>query len=165
MSSWRTAWRKLTKKAGLPGLRFHDLRHTAITELAESGASEQIIMAIAGHVSRSMLERYSHVRLEAKREALEVISGKKSESYGTNYATNYVEAEPNFDVSSFLPIREGIGACGFEPQTPTVSMKGFMYFDVFRRMPKSQFPSLFKCFGLLSSTFVYTSLPMSGLND
>ncbi len=165
ISSWRTAWRKLTKKAGLPGLRFHDLRHHAITELAESGASEQTIMAIAGHVSRRMLERYSHVRLEAKREALEVLSARKPESYGTNYGTNYVEAEIGSDVSSFLPIKESIGACGFEPQTPTVSMKGFMSFDAFRRTSKSQFPSLFKCFGLPSSIFVYSGLPMSGLND
>jgi integrase len=38
--------------AGLPGFRFHDLRHCAITSLAESGASDSTIMAIAGHVSR-----------------------------------------------------------------------------------------------------------------
>jgi len=35
----------------VPGLRFHDLRHTAITDLAESQTSDQTIMAIAGHVS------------------------------------------------------------------------------------------------------------------
>jgi hypothetical protein len=45
----------------------HDLRHHAITKLAESPeASEQTIMAIAGHVSREMLEHYSYVRQEAK---------------------------------------------------------------------------------------------------
>jgi hypothetical protein len=53
------------------GLRPHDLRHHAITKLAESPeASEQTIMAIAGHVSREMLEHYSHVRQEAKRRAV-----------------------------------------------------------------------------------------------
>jgi len=42
------------------------LRHHAITKLAESPeAGEQTIMAIAGHVSREMLEHYSHVRQEA----------------------------------------------------------------------------------------------------
>jgi integrase len=65
LNSWRTAWRSLTKKAGLPGFRFHDLRHCAITSLAESGAADSTIMAIAGHVSRRMLERYRHVRMEA----------------------------------------------------------------------------------------------------
>jgi integrase len=74
MSTWRTAWRKLTKQAGLAGLRFHDLRHHAITELAESLASDQTIMSIAGHVSPRMLALYSHVRLEAKRKALDALS-------------------------------------------------------------------------------------------
>lgn len=69
---WRTAWRKLTKEAGLEGLRPHDLRHHAITKLAESSeASEQTVMAIAGHVSREMLEHYSHIRQQAKRKAVE----------------------------------------------------------------------------------------------
>src|SRR5271165_3339379 len=67
MKSWRTAWRQLTKAAGIPGLRFHDLRHHAITELAESQASDQTIMSVAGHVSQRMLARYPHVRMEAKR--------------------------------------------------------------------------------------------------
>jgi integrase len=76
--SWRSAWRSLRKAAGLKNLRFHDLRHHAITELAESQASEQTIMAIAGHVSPQMLEHYSHIRLEAKRRALEAISTNAS---------------------------------------------------------------------------------------
>jgi integrase len=69
--AWRTAWRKLTEACGLSGLRPHDLRHHAITRLAESSeASEQTIMAIAGHVSREMLEHYSHIRQDAKRKAV-----------------------------------------------------------------------------------------------
>ena len=58
-------------KSPLAGLRFHDLRHTAITKLAESQASDQTIMAMAGHVSHQMLERYSHIRKAAKRSALD----------------------------------------------------------------------------------------------
>jgi len=42
--------------------RWHDNRHTLVTELAESGAGDEVIMSIAGHVSRAMLSRYSHVR-------------------------------------------------------------------------------------------------------
>ena len=72
--------------------RFHDLRHQAITELAESKASDQTIMEIAGHVSRKMLQHYSHVRMEAKRNALDALSmtpvqtgdsGGKREGYDT----------------------------------------------------------------------------------
>src|SRR5690348_8614545 len=74
LKSWRSAWRTLSRKPGLPGFRFHDLRYRAITQLAENGASDSTIMAIAGHVSRRMLERYSHVRMEGKRKALEVLA-------------------------------------------------------------------------------------------
>jgi integrase len=88
INSWRTAWRSLTKKAGLTGFRFHDLRHCAITSLAESGAADSTIMAIAGHVSRRMLERYSHVRMEAKRTAMEALSeSSKMVGYDTNHDT------------------------------------------------------------------------------
>jgi integrase len=100
---WRTAWRTVTRavecpkcgrlqrptsacenpeckqemkgiKSPLSGLRFHDLRHCAITKLAESQASDQTIMSIAGHVSREMLEHYSHIRMAAKRAALDSIA-------------------------------------------------------------------------------------------
>ncbi len=121
ISSWRTAWRNLTKKAGLPGLRFHDLRHHAITELAESGASDQTIMAIAGHVSRRVLERYSHIRMEAKRVALESLSGRKPEDYDTVNGTVPANIPVYSDLSSLESEKERIGAHGFEPWTPTVS--------------------------------------------
>ena len=52
-------------------------RHTLVTELAESGAGDEVIMSIAGHVSRAMLSRYSHVRMEAKRKALEEIAARQ----------------------------------------------------------------------------------------
>jgi integrase len=91
LKSWRTAWRTLTKKAGLPGFRFHDLRHCAITQLAENGTSDSTIMAIAGHVSRRMLERYSHVRMEAKRTAMESLAvSTKMAGYDTNHDTKAV---------------------------------------------------------------------------
>jgi integrase len=35
MKSWRSAWRTMTKAAAISGFRFHDVRHHAITELAE----------------------------------------------------------------------------------------------------------------------------------
>ena len=91
VNSWRTAWRTLTKKSGLTGFRFHDLRHCAITQLAENGASDSTIMAIAGHVSHRMLERYSHVRMEAKRTALEALAAStKAAGYDTNCDTNAI---------------------------------------------------------------------------
>ena len=79
-------------KSSIAGLRFHDLRHHAITELAESQASDRTTMSIAGHVSQRMLAHYSHVRIEAKRKAPEVpAEGPTSESYVTKKVTKQVE--------------------------------------------------------------------------
>jgi integrase len=89
VGGWRSAWRTLTKKAGLRGFRFHDMRHCAITQLAEGGASDATIMSVAGHVSKRMLERYSHVRMEAKRKALEALAAStKRAGYDTSHDTN-----------------------------------------------------------------------------
>jgi hypothetical protein len=57
--------------------RWHDNRHTLVTELAESRAGDEVIMSIAGHVWRAMLSRYSHVRMEAKRRALDEIAARQ----------------------------------------------------------------------------------------
>ena len=57
--------------------RWRENRHTLVTELAESGDADELIMSIAGHVSRAMLSRYSHVRMEAKRCALDEIAARQ----------------------------------------------------------------------------------------
>jgi integrase len=70
-SQWNTAWRALRDAAGLPGLRFHDLRHTVVTRLLEAGEPDHVVESITGHLSRRMLEHYSHIRLNAKKAALD----------------------------------------------------------------------------------------------
>jgi len=72
VTTLKTAWNNVRKNAKVKG-RWHDNRHTLITDLAESGAGDQTIMDIAGHVSKQMLKHYSHIRMEAKRRALESI--------------------------------------------------------------------------------------------
>jgi integrase len=70
-ATFKTAWIKLTAAAQLQGLRMYDLRHHAITGLLENpDVSEEVVEDIAGHVSRRMKKRYSHIRMEAKRDAL-----------------------------------------------------------------------------------------------
>ncbi len=56
--------------------RFHDLRHTAFTKMVEAGVPEGVIRALMGHVSRAMMDRYSHVRMEAMGTAVESLSLK-----------------------------------------------------------------------------------------
>ena len=77
MLKWDTAWRALRDGAGLHGLRFHDLRHTVITELAEMGVADHVLESISGHLSRRMLEHYSHIRIDAKRQALDALDAAR----------------------------------------------------------------------------------------
>jgi hypothetical protein len=42
--------------------------------MAEAGIAESTMLALMGHMSRAMLERYSHIRMAAKREAVETLS-------------------------------------------------------------------------------------------
>ena len=70
VQSWQRAWRTALKEAGLH-YRWHDLRHTFVSRLAENPmVSEQTITALAGHVSKEMLNRYSHIRTHAKQQAI-----------------------------------------------------------------------------------------------
>jgi len=71
----KTAWDSIRKAAGVE-CRWHDLRHTVCTKMAEAGVPESTMLAIMGHMSRAMLERYSHIRMAAKREAVEALSFK-----------------------------------------------------------------------------------------
>ena len=78
VTTLKTSWTNVRDNAEVTG-RWHDNRHTMVTELAESGAGDQTIMDIAGHVSKQMLKHYSHIRMEAKRTALESIVKKQTE--------------------------------------------------------------------------------------
>jgi integrase len=48
IANWRTAWRRACHQAGLTGLRFHDLRHTAATKLLEDGTTVAVVAHILG---------------------------------------------------------------------------------------------------------------------
>jgi integrase len=153
-SSWRTAWRNLTrliqcsacgKQQGptetcsnpickadlkkvtspLAGLRFHDLRHHAITELAESQASDSTVMAIAGHVSAKMFQHYSHVRLQAKRTALDALSSfrpakAQSEGKQEGYDTNHDTTQHATGSRSAQSIESMVELVGIEPTTSSL---------------------------------------------
>ena len=55
-------FKPLLKKAGLPNIRFHDLRHTCATLLLTKGVHPKIVSEMLGHSSVSItLDIYSHV--------------------------------------------------------------------------------------------------------
>jgi integrase len=72
LGAWKRAWNTAKKQAGVE-CRIHDLRHHFISALAQTQTPDATIQAISGHLSRKMLEHYSHVRLEAKHRAVEAL--------------------------------------------------------------------------------------------
>src|SRR5262249_16285212 len=97
----KTSWRNARTKANVQG-RWHDNRHTLVTDLAESGGGDETIRQIAGHVSKQMLKHYSHIRMEAKRRALEAIVAK-SDPRGAANSSAAGENIPTADVAKDKP--------------------------------------------------------------
>jgi len=78
MGSRRKAWLGACENARVR-YRWHDLRHTFVSRLAESATiSEQTIRSLAGHVSRQMLENYSHIHSQAKQAAIRCLEEQAS---------------------------------------------------------------------------------------
>lgn len=63
------------KRAGLKVFRFHDLRHTTASLLAQDGRSLHEIAKLLGHKSLATTQRYAHIGIEAKRKMVEQVLG------------------------------------------------------------------------------------------
>ena len=57
----RLAWERLLRTNDIRGLRFHDLRHEAISRMFDEGMTVPQVAAVSGHRTISMLFRYAHV--------------------------------------------------------------------------------------------------------
>ena len=99
--SWDTAWRRLRKVAGLPGLRFHSLRHTFITCMAEQGIPLQVTQDLVGHVSDAVTKHYTHISENARRLAVEKLDMLRQAG---NFVDVLVDASPTSEIvgSKFL---------------------------------------------------------------
>ena len=65
--NWRK-WNDLCELGGVPGLRFHDLRRTALTNMVRAGIPEKMAMEVSGHLTRRTFERYHIVGDRSVRE-------------------------------------------------------------------------------------------------
>ena len=64
------------KRAGLPDIRFHDLRHTFATHALTSGVDAKTLPGIQGHTRASFtLDTYTHVTGDMHRRAAEIVGG------------------------------------------------------------------------------------------
>jgi integrase len=67
----KTGFRRAREAAGMPDVRFHDLRHSCASLLVNMGVRLEVIRDILGHTTVKTTERYSHLETAAQRAALD----------------------------------------------------------------------------------------------
>ena len=73
----------LLQRAGLPSIRFHDLRHTFATHALTSGVDAKTLSGILGHTNASFtLDTYTHVTLDMQKQACGIVGGFMEDIFG-----------------------------------------------------------------------------------
>ena len=73
----------LLQRAGLPSIRFHDLRHTFATHALTSGVDAKTLSGILGHTNASFtLDTYTHVTTDMQRHACGIVGGFMEDIFG-----------------------------------------------------------------------------------
>ena len=73
----------LLQRAGLPSIRFHDLRHTFATHALTSGVDAKTLSGILGHTNASFtLDTYTHVTTDMQKTACGIVGGFMEDIFG-----------------------------------------------------------------------------------
>jgi len=73
-NAFKMAWRRVQNRAKLSDLRFHDLRHEALSRFCELGLSIPELAVISGHRDPRMLFRYAHLRADELASKIQAMS-------------------------------------------------------------------------------------------
>ena len=76
LTTVKTAFVAACRRAGIAGLRFHDLRHTFGSRLVEKGADIETVRSLLGHASIAVTQRYVHSTDERRRTAVGKLAEK-----------------------------------------------------------------------------------------
>lgn len=111
-----TSWRKTLKRAGIQNFRWHDLRHSFGSRLAQAGVAIQVIAQLMGHSSLSVTMRYAHLAPSNLKAAIRTLDeppqlvepGRRSAHRSTHGARR-----PERELAS--PLEDGIMAVVTKP--------------------------------------------------
>ena len=108
----------LLKRAGLPELRFHDLRHTFATHALASGVDAKTLSGILGHTKASFtLDTYAHVTGDMQRQAAQVMDTFMTEIFGQGLIPWQSGESPAAAIRSAITSGKG----GIHPEGRTAS--------------------------------------------
>src|SRR6266852_4294379 len=74
-----TAWHKTLRRAGVPYFRIYDLRSTYATRLSADGVADEWVIQLLRQGDSHIFKKYSQMKLQMKREALEKINRRANE--------------------------------------------------------------------------------------
>jgi integrase len=94
--SLRTAWRKALKRAGIPYFRLYDLRSTYATRLSAGGVADEWVIQMLRQGDSQVFKKYSQMKLQMKREALDKINRRANEMSGV--LTQQGPSDKGFDT-------------------------------------------------------------------
>ena len=102
-------WWNVRARAGLNGVRIHDLRHSFAATGASGGKSLYIVGKLLGHAQAATTQRYAHLAADPVREANEAIGSA-------------IAAAMTRKPGAVVPLRGGsmVEACGMIPGTPAL---------------------------------------------
>ncbi len=75
--SIKTSWKSSCRAAGIENARIHDIRHKSITDMLEAGIPVVKVKTAVGHSQTSTTDGYSHLQVNATREALESLAKQR----------------------------------------------------------------------------------------
>lgn len=103
-------WREALKRAGITGLRWHDLRHTFGSRLAQAGESLIAIKELLGHQAVAVTMRYAHLSPSNLRGAVKALDRDEDEQKSAHRSAHAEEAQ-----------RVAVGAESVRPSRPRIS--------------------------------------------
>jgi integrase len=98
----KTEWQRLTKRAGVKGFRFHDLRHTTATRLLRETGNLETVRRALSHRDISTTSRYAHVNDSEVADALQRVAEK---SHGKSHAAPDQTSQPS-NIASISDAKE-----------------------------------------------------------